>query len=48
MLVDSHCHLEYEGLVDEQEAVLDRARGVGVQARNGSREQLKQMLMKGQ
>ena len=32
MLVDSHCHLEYEGLVDEQEAVLDRARGVGVQA----------------
>ena len=32
MLVDSHCHLEYEGLVDEQEAVLDRARGLGVQA----------------
>ena len=32
MLVDSHCHLEYEGLVDEQEAVLDRARGLGVRA----------------
>ena len=32
MLVDSHCHLEYEGLVEEQGAVLDRARGAGVQA----------------
>ena len=32
MLVDSHCHLEYEGLVDDQAAVLDRARGEGVGA----------------
>ncbi len=32
MLVDSHCHLEYEGLVDDQAAVLDRARGAGVKA----------------
>ncbi len=32
MLVDSHCHLEYEGLVDEQSEVLDRARDAGVQA----------------
>lgn len=32
MLVDSHCHLEYEGLVDEQGAVLDRAREAGVEA----------------
>ena len=32
MLVDSHCHLEYEGLVEEQGEVLDRARGAGVQA----------------
>ena len=30
MLVDSHCHLEYEGLVDDQDNVLDRARGAGV------------------
>lgn len=30
MLVDSHCHLEYEGLVDDQAGVLDRARGLGV------------------
>lgn len=30
MLVDSHCHLEYEGLVDDQSAVLDRAREAGV------------------
>ncbi len=32
MLVDSHCHLEYEGLVDDQAAVLARARGAGVGA----------------
>ncbi|QYJ06081.1 TatD family hydrolase [Qipengyuania flava] len=32
MLVDSHCHLEYEGLVEDQGEVLDRARGAGVQA----------------
>lgn len=32
MLVDSHCHLEYEGLVDDQSGVLERARGAGVQA----------------
>ena len=32
MLVDSHCHLEYEGLVDDQEAVLARARAAGVGA----------------
>ena len=32
MLVDSHCHLEYEGLVENQADVLDRARGAGVGA----------------
>lgn len=32
MLVDSHCHLEYEGLVDAQDAVLARARDAGVDA----------------
>lgn len=32
MLVDSHCHLEYEGLVDDQPGVLARARAVGVGA----------------
>ena len=32
MLVDSHCHLEYEGLVESQSDVLDRARGAGVGA----------------
>jgi TatD DNase family protein len=32
MLVDSHCHLNYEGLVEEQAAVLDRARQAGVGA----------------
>jgi TatD DNase family protein len=30
MLIDSHCHLEYEGLVEDQQAVLERARGAGV------------------
>ena len=30
MLVDSHCHLEYEGLVDDQPGVLGRARAAGV------------------
>lgn len=32
MLVDSHCHLEYKGLVEDQTAVLDRARAAGVGA----------------
>lgn len=32
MLVDSHCHLEYEGLVDDQANVLARARAAGVGA----------------
>ncbi|MEH6716259.1 TatD family hydrolase [Parasphingorhabdus flavimaris] len=32
MLVDSHCHLNYKGLVEEQTAVLERARQSGVTA----------------
>lgn len=32
MLVDSHCHLNYKGLVEEQGAVLERARQSGVTA----------------
>ena len=32
MLVDSHCHLNYKGLVEQQQAVLERARGAGVSA----------------
>ncbi|WBH16581.1 TatD family hydrolase [Sphingomonas radiodurans] len=32
MLADSHCHLNYKGLVDEQQAVLERARARGVTA----------------
>lgn len=30
MLIDSHCHLEYKGLVEDQQAVLERARAAGV------------------
>ena len=30
MLIDSHCHLEYKGLVEDQPAVLNRARAAGV------------------
>jgi TatD DNase family protein len=30
MFADSHCHLNYKGLVEEQQAVLDRARAAGV------------------
>lgn len=30
MLIDSHCHLEYEGLVEDQQGALERARAVGV------------------
>jgi TatD DNase family protein len=30
MLVDSHCHLEYKGLVEDQAGVLTRAREAGV------------------
>lgn len=30
MLIDSHCHLEYNGLVEDQAGVLARARAAGV------------------
>jgi TatD DNase family protein len=30
MFIDSHCHLVYKGLVEDQAAVLDRARAAGV------------------
>ena len=30
MFTDSHCHLNYKGLVEEQQAVLERARAGGV------------------
>jgi TatD DNase family protein len=30
MLVDSHCHLEYEGLAEDQQGVLERARAAGI------------------
>lgn len=30
MLIDSHCHLNYKGLIEDQSAVLDRARARGV------------------
>lgn len=32
MLIDSHCHLEYKGLVEDQAAVIARARDAGVGA----------------
>lgn len=32
MLVDSHCHLNYPGLVEDQQGVIDRARAAGVGA----------------
>lgn len=32
MFVDSHCHLNYKGLVEDQQAVLARARTAGVDA----------------
>ncbi len=31
MLIDSHCHLEYEGLIEDQAGVLDRARQAGIE-----------------
>jgi len=31
MFVDSHCHLDYQGLVEDQQAVLARARAAGVE-----------------
>lgn len=30
MLIDSHCHLNYKGLIEDQPAVIDRARAAGV------------------
>ena len=30
MLIDSHCHLEYEGLAEDQPSVLERARAAGI------------------
>jgi TatD DNase family protein len=32
MLTDSHCHLNYKGLVEDQQGVLTRARAAGVSA----------------
>ena len=32
MFVDSHCHLNYKGLVEDQAAVIERAHAVGVTA----------------
>ncbi|MEL7190470.1 MAG: TatD family hydrolase [Pseudomonadota bacterium] len=32
MLIDSHCHLEYKGVVEDQQGVLARAREAGVGA----------------
>ena len=32
MFVDSHCHLNYKGLVENQEAVIERAKAAGVSA----------------
>lgn len=32
MFVDSHCHLNYKGLVEDQQGVLERARAAGVSA----------------
>lgn len=32
MLIDSHCHLNYKGLVDDQQGALERARAAGVTA----------------
>ena len=32
MLIDSHCHLEYQGLVEDQQGALTRAREAGVGA----------------
>jgi TatD DNase family protein len=32
MFVDSHCHLNYKGLVEDQPGVLERARAAGVEA----------------
>jgi len=29
-IVDSHCHLNYEGIIEQQDAVIDRARSAGV------------------
>ncbi|MES2270710.1 MAG: TatD family hydrolase [Pseudomonadota bacterium] len=40
MLIDSHCHLNYKGLVEDQAAVLQRARlsGVGLMLNIATRE----------
>jgi TatD DNase family protein len=32
MFADSHCHLNYKGLVEDQQSVLERARSAGVSA----------------
>jgi len=32
MFVDSHCHLDYKGLVEDQASVIERARAAGVDA----------------
>ncbi|WP_449472332.1 TatD family hydrolase [Sphingobium chungangianum] len=31
MLIDSHCHLNYKGLIEDQQNVLERARSAGIE-----------------
>ncbi|MEP3760477.1 MAG: TatD family hydrolase, partial [Marinomonas sp.] len=31
MLIDSHCHLEYKGVIEDQQGVLERARAAGIE-----------------
>lgn len=31
MLIDSHCHLQYKGVVEDQQGVLQRARAAGIE-----------------
>src|SRR3546814_17018478 len=31
MFIDSHCHLNYKGLIEDQQGVLERARAAGVE-----------------
>ena len=35
MLVDSHCHLNYPGIREDQAGVIDRARAAGIGAMLG-------------
>ena len=46
MLIDSHCHLNYKGLVEDRAGVLARARAAGVQGEGTQKLRQRSVLLR--